>query len=70
MRSVAFSSDGRLIATAGEDSVGKHAHDAARNARVRQDLDLILLVGTIAPVDTGRRRQPVAEARGAHGRKL
>ena len=62
---------GGLAATAlAAHAVGEDAHDAARHARVGKDLHLVLLVGPIATVDTGCRGQPVAEARGTHGRKL
>ena len=61
---------GLAAAALAAHAVGENAHDAAGDSRMREDLDLVLLVGPIAPVDTGRRGQPVAEARGAHGRKL
>jgi hypothetical protein len=61
---------GLAAAALAAHAIGQHAHHAARNAAVREDLHLILLIGTIAAVEPGRCRQAVAQARGAHDRKL
>ena len=62
---------GRLAAAAlAAHAVGQHAHHAAGDAGVRKDLHLVLLVRAVAAVEPRRRGKPVAQARGAHDRKL
>ena len=46
---------GLAAAALAAHAVGEDAHDAARHARVRKDLDLVLLIGPVTAVDAGRR---------------
>ena len=62
---------GGLAATAlATHAVGQHSEQATRGAVVRDDLNLVLLVGAVAPMQAGGGKKTVTEAGCAHGRKL
>ena len=62
---------GRLAAAAlAAHAVRQHGQRAARDARVHDDLDLILLVGAVAAMHAGRRCEAIPWWGCAHDRKL
>jgi hypothetical protein len=62
---------GRLSTAAlAAHAVGQNAHHAARNALVRKDLDLVLLVLAITSVHPCGGGKSISGSTGDHGRKL
>ena len=61
---------GLAAAALAAHAVGEHAEQAAGSPVMRNDLDLVLLVGAVAAMQARRGGQTVSRGGCAHGRKL